>query len=68
MHVLQVAWEFPPRVFGGLGRHVDGLSRALAGEGVDVTVVTPASADPEPAPPQGVRVLRAAAPDIPAGR
>ena len=62
MRVLQVAWEYPPRLFGGLGRHVEGLSAALAADGVDVTVLTPASSEPDPPSPDRLRVLRAAAP------
>ncbi|HUG83034.1 MAG TPA: glycosyltransferase family 4 protein [Euzebya sp.] len=61
MHVLQVAWEYPPRLFGGLGRHVEGLTSALAAVGVDVTVLTPHHSNGEVAP-KGVGVLRAAAP------
>src|ERR671921_471978 len=30
MRVLQLSWEYPPRVVGGLGRHVHALSTALA--------------------------------------
>ena len=35
-----LSWEFPPRIIGGLARHVDGLSRALASLGHEVHVVT----------------------------
>lgn len=59
MRVLQVAWEYPPRLFGGLGRHVEGLTAALAGAGVGVTVLTPGLDGPEGAAPSGTRVLRA---------
>lgn len=61
MHVLQVAWEHPPRLFGGLGSHVEGLVAGLDAAGVDVTVLTPEHEGPETAP-AGVRVLRAAPP------
>ncbi len=40
MRVLQLSWEYPPRIVGGLSRHVYGLSRALARKGVEVVVVT----------------------------
>ena len=40
-----LTWEYPPVVVGGLGRHVDALSRALAAGGADVEVVTRGAAD-----------------------
>ncbi len=39
--VLMLSWEYPPRTVGGLGRHVDGLSRALAALGHPLHVLTP---------------------------
>lgn len=39
MRVLMLSWEYPPRVVGGLARHVQELSRALAGD-LEVHVVT----------------------------
>lgn len=42
LRVLMLSWEYPPFVVGGLGRHVAGLSRALAAAGHEVTVVTAA--------------------------
>jgi 1,4-alpha-glucan branching enzyme len=38
--VLFLTWEFPPRIIGGLARHVAGLSQALAAEGIQPFVVT----------------------------
>ncbi|MGD0110286.1 MAG: glycosyltransferase family 4 protein [Armatimonadota bacterium] len=38
--VLMLSWEFPPRIVGGIARHVDEISRALARNGVDVDVLT----------------------------
>ena len=38
--VLALAWEFPPRMVGGLARHVDELYRAMAHQGVEIHVVT----------------------------
>lgn len=35
-----VSWEFPPKVIGGLGRHVAELSQALAQLDVELTVLT----------------------------
>src|SRR6478609_7596689 len=55
-----VAWEYPPRVIGGLAAHVEGLSRALVAKGHEVVVLTlqhPGA--PDDAVVDGVRVLRA---------
>lgn len=41
MHVLQIAWEYPPHIVGGLGRHVTELLPALSDQGVRVSVVAP---------------------------
>jgi len=40
MRVLQLTWEFPPRVIGGIASHVFDLSRALTRRGLEVHVVT----------------------------
>jgi len=60
MRIMMLTWEFPPRVVGGLARHVSELSIALARLGHEVHVVT--IQDPQ-CPPQenyyGVRVWRA---------
>ena len=37
---LLLSYEYPPRVYGGLGRHVAGLADALARHGADVSVAT----------------------------
>ena len=44
LRVLLVSWEYPPVMYGGLGRHVDALSRYLAAAGHDVVVLTQAPA------------------------
>jgi len=60
-----VSWEYPPLVVGGLGRHVEGLARALAGAGHDVHVVTRGEKDEAVVETvDGVRVHRAAADPI----
>lgn len=41
MHVLQISWEYPPHIVGGLGRHVADLVPALTEHDVIVTVLTP---------------------------
>jgi len=38
--VLMLSWEFPPRIIGGLARHVSELSLALAKAGAEVEVIT----------------------------
>ena len=40
MRILMLTWEFPPRVIGGLSRHVFELSRALVAGGYEVEVLT----------------------------
>jgi glycogen(starch) synthase len=62
--VLMLSWEFPPRIIGGIARHVGELSCALAATGVTVDVVTAHHAGaPEleiiPSGEGEVRVLRA---------
>lgn len=40
MRLLVLSWEYPPRIIGGIARHVEELSEALAKAGVEVHVVT----------------------------
>src|SRR5881227_276915 len=35
-----LSWEYPPRIVGGIARHVEELSWALAAQGEEVHVVT----------------------------
>ena len=64
MRILHLSWEYPPLVYGGLGRHVHALAEAQAATGHDVTVITqqvenssdgPCAADEVV---NGVRVIR----------
>jgi len=61
-----VSWEYPPVVVGGLGRHVDALSRELAAAGHEVVVLSrqPTGSDATTHPTElaegPVRVLRVA--------
>lgn len=41
--ILMVSTEYPPNIVGGLGRHVDELSNALAGQNYEVVLLTIAS-------------------------
>jgi glycogen(starch) synthase len=59
MRVLMLSWEYPPRLHGGLGRHVHALSRAMARAGHDVHVVANSHPDAPPsALVDGVHVHR----------
>jgi len=40
VRILQLSWEYPPLVYGGLGRHVHALAEAQAAAGHEVTVLT----------------------------
>ena len=40
MRIFMLSWEFPPRIIGGISRHVEGLSQALAKVGNEVHVIT----------------------------
>ncbi len=40
MRIFLLSWEFPPRIIGGISRHVEGLSQALAKVGNEVHIVT----------------------------
>ncbi|MFN3432375.1 MAG: glycogen/starch synthase, partial [Candidatus Sericytochromatia bacterium] len=35
-----LTWEYPPRIVGGIARHVEELSEALVKQGHEVHVVT----------------------------
>ncbi len=59
--VLHVSWEYPPLVYGGLGRHVEELTKAQAAAGATVTVLTqhgPGERRPDYEFVDGVHVLR----------
>lgn len=45
MRILLLAWEFPPHMVGGLGKHVAELVPALAARDVEVHVITPRVVD-----------------------
>lgn len=63
---MHVAWEYPPLVYGGLGRHVHALATAQAALGHDVVVITQhVDGAGDDAMYEGVRVVRSAhAPDL----
>ncbi|HQD40570.1 MAG TPA: glycosyltransferase family 4 protein, partial [Bacillota bacterium] len=55
---MMLSWEYPPRVVGGLARHVGELSRAMAAEGVEVSVITTGEGPPSIKSEEGVLVAR----------
>ncbi len=60
MRVLMVTWEYPPLVYGGLGRHAHGVAEALVADGHEVVVISQAHPDaPADAVRGGVRIVRA---------
>lgn len=60
MRVVMLSWEYPPRVVGGIARHVQDLSRALAARGTEVYVVAYGEPnDSEYENDHGVHVVRA---------
>ena len=60
VRILHVSWEYPPIVYGGLGRHVHALAEAQAALGHDVTVLTDHAPDvPSSEYINGVHILRA---------
>lgn len=40
MRICMLSWEYPPRIVGGIARHVEEISEALAAQGHDVHVIT----------------------------
>ena len=40
LRVVMLSWEYPPRIVGGISRHVDGLSKALVKMGVGIHIIT----------------------------
>jgi glycogen synthase len=40
LKILMLSWEYPPRIIGGLARHVHDLSVALVQQGHEVEVIT----------------------------
>lgn len=69
MRILHVSWEYPPVLYGGLGRHVHALAQEQAREGHDVTVLTqlpPGATETEVV--NGVRIIRISPPQPDAPR
>lgn len=59
MKILMLSWEYPPKVVGGIARHVADLSEALAEKGEEVHVITcGVQGAPEFEDYRGVKVYR----------
>jgi glycogen(starch) synthase len=63
-----LSWEYPPRIVGGIARHVQELSEALAAQGVQVHVITATHPDAsDEVIENGVHLHRVGAPPSPHG-
>lgn len=65
MRICHLSWEYPPVVYGGLGRHVHAIAREQARAGHEVVVVSHVGIDSDDGTAQpidevvdGVRVIR----------
>lgn len=59
MRILHLSWEYPPVVYGGLGRHVHALAETQAARGDDVVVITQSEQGyPQDEVVNGVRIIR----------
>lgn len=67
MKVLMLAWEYPPHIIGGMGKHVAELVPALDAAGVSVHVVAPwlRGGEAEETLGRRSRVSRVATPTMP---
>lgn len=69
LRVLMLSWEYPPKIVGGIARHVEDLSEAMAKQkDVEVHVVTcdfPGAADEEIV--NGVHIHRVTPYEVPGG-
>lgn len=59
MKIVMLSWEYPPKIVGGIARHAQELSEALAAQGVEVHVITAEHPDaPTEAIENGVHLHR----------
>lgn len=40
MRICMLSWEYPPRIVGGIARHVEEISEAMAAQGHEIHVIT----------------------------
>ena len=59
MQILHLSWEYPPLVYGGLGRHVHALAEAQAAQGHAVVVITQTDGAGADRVSNGVRIISA---------
>lgn len=55
MKILMLGWEYPPHISGGLGTACQGLTTALASQGVEIDFVVPTLYGDEDAPHMRLR-------------
>lgn len=68
VRVVMFSWEYPPRIVGGIARHVQEISEALAAQGVEVHVITATHPDaPNETSENGVHLHRVGVPPPPHG-
>lgn len=58
MLILHLSWEYPPLVYGGLGRHVHALAEEQAAQGHEVVVITQTEDEPTVDEVNGVTIIR----------
>src|SRR6056297_1301837 len=65
VRICHLSWEYPPVVYGGLGRHVHAIAREQARAGHEVTVLSHVGIEAEDTAPvtteetlEGVRIVR----------
>lgn len=66
MRICMLSWEYPPRIVGGIARHVEELSEALVSKGHEVHVITADHPDtPDYEQRRGVHIHRVASQSAP---
>lgn len=66
MRICMLSWEYPPRIVGGIARHVEELSEAMAAKGHEIHVVTAPHPDaPDYELRKGVHIHRVQTDDAP---
>jgi glycogen synthase len=59
MKILMLTWEYPPISYGGLARHVQDLSEAIAKQGHDIYIITQGDNNiPQRETYKGIKIIR----------